>query len=467
MDPEAVVDRLAALPELAGIPRHELRWLVDHGEMGRYEDGRTLTGVDDLNGLVIVISGRFSVRVAENGMDREVREIMPGRVTGYLPFSKMTRPRGYLAAVGPVEFLAIRTEQFREMVRECYDFTAACVQEMLARARVFKSDDKRQEKMAALGRLSAGLAHELNNPASSVVRSAGALDACQLKVAAAARALGAVALDEGARRALEALETAARRGRPEPLTPLACATREDAMGDWLVEHGADAELADALLETGITVDDLDGAASALDAASLPVLVDYVAAHAAARHLSADLLAASKRIHSLVAAVKTHTNMDRGGAAEAFGLGTHLADATALLHGKAARKHIAVEVSADQDLPPVTGSVADLNQVWVHLIDNALDAAPESGRVTIDARKDQDTVVVTVTDNGAGIPDDLRERVFEPFFTTKDVGEGRGLGLDVVRTVVQAHRGAVDFISRPGRTEFSVTLPASPAPSSDH
>ena len=138
---------------------------------------------------------------------------------------------------------------------------------------------------------------------------------------------------------------------------------------------------------------------------------------------------------------------------------HLADTVTLMGSKASLKGVSVELVVEADLPTVEASVSDLNQVWMHLVDNAIDAATESGRIVIDARRTQGSVVVRIIDDGPGIPQERQERVFEPFFTTKDVGEGRGLGLDIVRTVVRSHRGTVDLTSVPGRTEFRVALPA--------
>ncbi len=458
-DSSHIVDRLAGLPDLAGIPREQLAWLVAHGELHRCEDGWTLFGADGFTALIVVTEGRFSVRVSQGGVEREVRSIPAGRVSGFLPYSKMTSPRGYLVADGVVEFLAIRQEDFREMTRECYEFTTVCVQEMLARARVFKADDKHQEKMAALGRLSAGLAHELNNPASAVVRAAGGLDASRLEIATASRALGAACLDDESSLVLEALEAATERTLAEPLRPLERANLEDQVADWLERHGVEPALASPLTANGLTIQDLEAAASALDPAHVPVVVRYVAANAAARDLAADIRSAADRIHSLVAAVKQHTHMDRAPAVEAIALEGHLADALTLLGARASLKGQSLDLTVEPGLPAVMGSVADLNQVWMHLVDNAIDAAPASGRIAIDARRDRDTVVVRVVDNGPGIAEENWERVFEPFFTTKRVGQGRGLGLDIVRTVVAAHRGTVVVTSHPGRTEFRVTLPA--------
>ncbi len=456
-----MIDRLAALPDLAGVPREQLQWLLDHGEVHRADSGATYraVGEDELIGLFLLISGRFSVRVDQGVTPREVREVTPGRFTGYLPYSRMTNPRGYLVADGPVEFVFVRLEDIPELARACYDITALCVHEMLDRVRVFKADDKRQEKMAALGRLSAGLAHELNNPASAAARAAGLLDAARAEAMAAARDLGAADLDGESLDALRSLESAAGREAAGPLSPIARAEAEDRIAEWLDDQGIDAGLAYALAEHGLTDADLQAAAPAFDAGALGTVLRYVAADAAVRGLVADIGGATARIHSLVAAVKKHTHMDRAPVVEPIRLDEHLADTVTLMSSKASLKGITVELSIQPGLPPVEASVSDLNQVWMHLLDNAIDAAPGAGRIAIDARQDQGRVVVRVIDDGPGIPPELHERVFEPFFTTKEVGEGRGLGLDIVRTVVTGHRGTVALTSGPGRTELCVQLPA--------
>jgi signal transduction histidine kinase len=168
------------------------------------------------------------------------------------------------------------------------------------------------------------------------------------------------------------------------------------------------------------------------------------------------------VHALVEAVKKHTHMDRAPEVESIALGEHLAGTLTLVGSKARTRSVQLELSVERDLPDVEGLVGDLNHVWINLVDNAIDAVGEGGRVTVAARREGDAVVVSVTDDGPGIASADQERIFDPFFTTKGVGEGAGLGLHVVRTILEAHKGSVHVASSPGRTCFSVRLPVSGA-----
>jgi signal transduction histidine kinase len=463
LSPSAVTERLSALTSLAEIPVAQLEWLAAHGKVRRFENGTVLYGRgrgEDLRGVFVVLSGRFSVRVDSDGVEREVREVKTGEVSGYLPYTRITAPAAYLVADGPVEVLSIAEGDVREMTRECYDFTAACVHAMLDRARTFKGDDLRREKLAALDRLSAGLAHELNNPASAMARTANELDASQSEVAAASRALGATRLTGPGLAAVQALQAATKREVAEPVSPLAQGDREDQLLAWLEHHGLDPDAAHVLAATCLAIADLDVAASALNDDDLRVAVRYVTAQAHVRQLTNHIVTAATRVHTLVSAVKAHTHMDRAAAPEPVALERHLEDTIALLGSKASAKEVTLELTVEPQLPAVHGVVGELNHVWLNLIDNAIDAAPQSGYVTVTARADRGCVVVDVVDDGAGISEEHLGRVFDPFFTTKDVGQGAGLGLDVVRAVVRNHRGSVDVSSQPGRTEFRVVLPVS-------
>jgi len=408
----------------------------------------------------VVLSGRLSVRRADRaGVAREIRELTVGSVSGMLPYSRLSNnPAGYIVADGPAELLLVAGNDIREMTARCYDFTAICVHEMLDRARVFKSDDLQLEKMASLGRLSAGIAHELNNPSSALGRSASEMEACRLEMVAAAEALGRTGLDAGRRAAVETLEAAVGHPVRESLSPVAQADREDAIAAWLVANGVEGDLAGRLTSTGVSLADLDAARAALSADELAVALRFVALSASITRLTTEMGNAARRIQGLVAAVKKHTHMDRAPSVEAIDLEPHLRDTLILVGSEARARGVVLELDVEPALPPVLGVVGELNQVWLNLLDNAIDAAPEHGHVLVRAAADRGAVIVRVIDDGPGIPEQDRERIFDPFFTTKPVGQGAGLGLDVVRTIVQKHRGTVQVDSRPGRTEFQVCLP---------
>jgi signal transduction histidine kinase len=455
----SLIERLAALPTLASVPRAQLEWLVAHGRILAYPQGHLITvkgqAIQDLS---IILSGRLSIRVEREGIARLVKEWKRGDVTGYLPYSRLAAAPGDVFADEATEALTIPHADIKEMTRECYEFTALCVHEMLDRAREFKIDDLQREKLAALGVLSAGLAHELNNPSSALARSAKELAARRPDLVSAARELGAAGLSDAQRAAVKALELVEDTAATDLRSPLDRADREDAIAGWLEARGIDPALADSLARSTASITQLDAAAAALARPQLAVALRYVAAELAARRLTAEIEKAAGRIHRLVAAVKKHTHMDRAHAVETVPLEESLSDTLTLIGSKARRKSVSLELKVDPGLPRVQGVMGELGQVWLNLIDNAIDAAPEAGHVTVTAGRERSSVVVKVIDDGGGIAEADRARIFEPFYTTKPVGEGSGLGLDVVQNIVRAHRGSVEVTSRPGRTEFRVCLP---------
>jgi signal transduction histidine kinase len=333
---------------------------------------------------------------------------------------------------------------------------------MVDRARVFKTSELIDEKMASLGRLAAGLAHELNNPASAVERSAKTLVAQLDAHDAATRQFCGLNLPDDQCLTIDAF----RRPPSDALGPLELSDRQDAIDAWLATHqiaGVDVE---PLVAAGIAPDDLEALAGTLPADKLQIVLSHLSSAQNVRQLAGEIETAAGRIHSLVAAVKGFTYVNQQATLQPIEIGRGLADTVTVLRAKARAKSVEVTVNVAPGLPAVDGYGGELNQVWANLLDNAIDAA-RGGHVRLDAGAENGKVVVRVTDDGPGIPDAIVSRIFDPFFTTKDVGEGTGLGLDISRRIVQRHQGTIDLHTGKGGTEFCVTLPASecrPSPS---
>ena len=455
------VDRLAAHRTIGAAPRGELTWLATHGSLRELAAGERLSARHaQVSGLFIVLSGRIAIFVDRGSGPQKAMEWRAGDVTGVLPYSRLVSPPGDTVAQEPTTILAVGREHFLAMIRECHELTSILVHTMLDRARVFTSNDLHDEKMVSLGKLSAGLAHELNNPASAIERSAALLDDRLEDAERATRALGASRLTDSQLGAVDEFRAACLATRvPGVRSPIEQAEREEAIAGWLAGHRLDTTMAETVAETAVTFDALDRIAQAVDGPALDAVLRWAAAGCAVRSLASDILEAAMRISGLVTAIKGFTHMDRATVAQPVDLLQGLDNTVTVLRAKARNKSASVVIDVDPDLPPVRGFVGELNQIWSNLIDNALDAIPDAGRVDVRASREDQRVVVRIVDNGAGIPEEIRPRIFDPFFTTKPVGRGTGLGLDIVRRLVLHNDGEISVESQPGRTEFRVALPA--------
>jgi signal transduction histidine kinase len=455
-----LVDRLTQHKTLASAPREELAWLVSHGSVRHLDEGELMVAAEaPVDGLFVVLTGHVAIFVDRGAGRHKVMEWRAGDVTGVLPYSRLVRSPGNSVALEPSDIFVVARGDLAAMIRECHEVTSILVHKMIDRARVFTSSGLHDEKMISLGKLSAGLAHELNNPASAIERSAALLEDRLEDAEQATRALGAARLTEGQLAAIDAVRASCFATRAHAvLSPIQQAEREDAIADWLAEHSLDAAIAGSLAETAVTLDALDRIAEAVGGPPLDAILRWAAAGCSVRALASEIQEAATRISGLVLAIKGFTHMDQATAAEPVDLTLSLGNTVTVLKSKARAKSIAVAVNVDPDLPHVLGFAGELNQIWANLIDNALDAVADGGRVEVMANRERQRVVVRVVDNGPGIPAEIRERIFEPFFTTKGVGRGTGLGLDIVRRLVSHNDAEIEIASRPGRTEFRVSLP---------
>jgi signal transduction histidine kinase len=461
----ALIDRLVAHRTLGAAPREELAWLVAHGTLQHLQPGAVVSSKESpVSSLLILLTGHVAIYLDRGAGRRKVMEWRTGDVMGVLPYSRMITPPGEGIVHEASEVLAIPRSDLTAMIRECHEVTSILVHKMLDRARVFTSSGLQDEKMLSLGKLSAGLAHELNNPAAAIERAASLLDERLDDAEHAARVLGGARLTDRELAAIDSVRSSCLAWKAaNPLSPIQQAEREDAIAEWLEAHGVEATVAAPLAETAVTLPALDQIAAVVTGAHLGAALRWVAAGCSLRGLASDIQEAATRISGLVAAVKGFTHMDQAAVAEPVDVQRSLVTTVTVLNAKARANQVTVTVNVDTDLPRARGYVGELNQIWANLIDNALDAAGQAGRVDVVARPERGRVVVRVIDNGPGVPEEYRSRVFEPFFTTKPVGKGTGLGLDIVRRLVTHNDAEIELDSVPGRTEFRVSLPLADAP----
>ena len=317
------------------------------------------------------------------------------------------------------------------------------------------------EKMAALGKLSAGLAHELNNPASAAGRASSQLLEALSELQAAPAELTGTGVDQGLWAILNLWDQKmqARADEPIDLSPLEASDREQELLDWLDQHGIDGGwyMASTLVAAGFKIDELVEFADSIPSNALGGAIGWLCRCYTARDLATAVVRSSQTISKLVDAVKSYTFMDQD---TVQNIDVHQGiDDTITIFGENLSEGVELVREYDRELPRVEVRGSELNQVWTNLLDNAIDALDGNGTITIRTYREGDYLAVAFSDDGKGVPEDIQSKIFDPFFTTKDVGEGAGLGLDVARrVVVDRCNGQMGFSSQPGETVFWVHLP---------
>lgn len=389
-----------------------------------------------------------------------------GEISGLLPYSRMETFAGEGVALEASRFALVHKDDFTEMLARMPDVGKRLVARMTDRVRESSRGEAQREKMMSLGKLSAGLAHELNNPAAAIRRSVSDLRERLEKMPEMVKRITAHGLNPDQIQASRAALMTCTAPTPGTLTALERGEREDALADWLEDHDVPHAyvVAEVLADEGVTPKALTHLAEHVDEGALPDVILWIEKGLAAERLLGEIERASERISDLVASVKGYTHRDQAPERQRLDIHEGL-DQTLTMLGHAIKAK-SVHVERDYgDVPEVCVYPGEVNQIWTNLLDNALDAVDEGGAIRIATRVEGALVCVAITDDGAGVPAEARERIFEPFYTTKEPGEGTGLGLDIASRIVMQHEGTIRLDSEPGRTTFEVCLPIdAPAPS---
>jgi signal transduction histidine kinase len=457
--PPPAIEELQSIPVFSDLPIDTLSWLASHMGVVDSPPGEVVIHAGEpADHMFVVLSGELRAERA----DGTVYVAHAGQVTGMLPFSRLTHFVSDVRAITPLRVAALPKQLFSEMLQRFPMLQQKLVNVLSDRIRETTVTDQQREKMTALGKLSAGLAHELNNPASAAQRSAANLRHALTSVRGAALKLDREGLPSESRVFLAQLECdwAKEAGPQTALDSLERSEREEEVVDWLQSHsvGQPWDLASALVDLGCTKETLHKVAENVPAKFLEnVLIRLTAAFTISR-LADEIESSAARISELVRAVKEYSYMDQMPEQE-IDIHQGLENTLIMLRHRL-KKGIEVVREYDRTIPKVCARGSELNQIWTNLIVNAADAMSERGRLVIHTSRDGDRARVEIIDNGPGIPSEIKNRIFEPFFTTKEVGEGSGLGLDTVHRIARSHKGDVTFKSRPGETRFIVTIPFS-------
>ena len=453
---------LLRVPAFVDLPDDQLTWFLSQSQEMHVRGGETYVRQGDpADSMFVILEGQFQWR-GEFGGETIVLAGKPGDVTGVLPFSRMKQFTVTGRAITDGRVLKFPTSLFPDLIQKMPELTTRLVGLMSDRIREATRIEQQRDRLASLGKLSAGLAHELNNPASAATRATSQLRDILKKIKNASLELGRRDLTSTQKAEIEKLETSFTRQDIVPPDALTIGDLEDQIDSLLRSHGQNDlwQLAAALARRNIRPEVLESLFANLDADTARAALVRIAASVEVASLLHEIESSTSRISDLVRAIKEYTYMDQA-AVQSVDVVKSLETTLTILNHKL--KH-GVAVQRDyQKVPLLVNSFgSELNQVWTNIIDNAIDAMGGKGELRVRTYRDDGCVVVEIGDNGPGISPEVEPHIFEPFFTTKRVGEGTGLGLDTVQRIVKKHRGNIQVKSKPGNTRFEVWLPVAEA-----
>jgi signal transduction histidine kinase len=458
---ERVLDCLRSVPLFKRLPDEKLAWIHDHAEEVRLDEGALIARQGDPpDGFYVVMEGEteWTRRVGQE--DVFVVTLGEGTIFGEL-LMVLDAPYPTTGhAITDVGLLRLDVPSFWEMLRICPEVLRDILATSVERAELHDSVSQQHGKLISLGTMAAGLAHELNNPAAAIGRSAAEAREAFQEASEKAAELGSLPLTEKQRSFVAGLPEELARTTAVSLDSLEVSDLEDELAMWMEDHGVEEgwEISPTLAGAGLDTAWLEGLAERVPEEALGGVLGWLRATMAGDELLREIEGGSARISELVGAIKTYTHMDKT-ASRKVDVHAGLNSTLIMLGHKLKKGDVEVVRDYEKNLPHVCGHASELNQVWTNLLDNAIDAVDGHGRIKVRTASENGRVLVEVSDDGPGIPDNVRERIFERFYTTKDVGEGTGLGLDIsYRVVVEDHKGDIRVLSEPGDTRFQVRLP---------
>jgi signal transduction histidine kinase len=455
-------DFLRQLPLFAGLSDADLEHLYDMAEGVSIGAGETLVAEGEPgDSMYIALEGQFEVSKRSGERDVVLANSGPGDVIGEISVLEGCPRTATVRAAQDGHLLKISRESFEQLLQRSPSAALGVVRTMTTRLRNTEAMLRQSEKMAALGTLSAGLAHELNNPAAAVKRSSGRLRETLADLQRLAAELGSLGLNPQAAEVMNTLrrELPQRAAQLVKLDPLERSDLEGEVGAWMEDQDVEEswELAPAIVALGWSTADLEGMAAAFTQAQKPVFLRWLATGCSAYALLDEVGQGAERISEIVTAVKSYSRLDQA-PVQLVDVHEGLDNTLVILRHKL-KEGVTVVKEYAAGLPRIEAYAGELNQVWTNLIDNAVDAMGGKGELRIRTSGEGERVVVEITDDGPGIPPDNQARIFDAFFTTKPVGAGTGLGLHITyNIIVLQHRGQIQVDSRPGQTTFRVTLP---------
>ena len=449
---------LLQVPSFADLPGDQVDWFLSQSQELCLQAGETYARQNDpAEFMFVLLQGEFQWRGEISG-EAVVLTISGGEISGILPFSRMKKYSLTGRTLTEARLLKFPAAQFPQLVQRMPELATRLVGKMSDRIREVTRLEQQRDRLVALGKLSAGLAHELNNPASAAKRASSQLREMVKRVRDASLELGRRDLSAAQKAEIEKLEAMLTQTDAPPPDPLAASDLEEEIDSLLRSHGQEDlwQLSADLAKKNFQPAALEHLFAILDAATARAALVRISTSLEIIGLLHEIESSASRISDLVKAIKEYTFMDQS-PVQNIDIVKTLENTLTIMNHKLKR---GVSVKRDyQPVPLLVNSFgSELNQVWTNLIDNAIDAMGGQGELRVRTYREDDCVVVEIADNGPGISPEVQPHIFEPFFTTKGVGEGTGLGLDTVQRIVKKHRGSMQVLSKPGDTRFQVWLP---------